>query len=106
MQTTSTLDSSKKHFENNKESQEMYESNLDHFNRQCRIVLEQMLTGRKLTTMSAMKLKIGDLRRRVKDLKDLHNIPVKSAYKEGSRFKEYFLEKEFINNFLTAYKLV
>lgn len=94
------LDLTKSHgFENNKESNQLYKDNLKHFNNQCRIVLEQLLTGRKLTTLTAMQLGIGDLRRRVKDLIDIHNIPVKKEYRQGSRFKEFFLEKSFINKF-------
>lgn len=85
--------------ENNSESDNNYLDNVKHFNNQCRIVFEQLMTGRRLTTMTAMKLGIGDLRRRCKDLIDLHDIPVQKEYKEGSRFKEYFLNKEYIDNF-------
>jgi hypothetical protein len=93
------IDNSKFHLENNPESFERYKKDLSHYNNQCRIVLEQMLTGRKLTTMTAMSLGIGDLRRRCKDLRDLHNIPVISRYMDGSRFKEYYLPKSFIEKF-------
>ena len=83
------------HYENNVESQEHFESNERHFNKQCLITYKAMLQGVKLTTASALlKYGIGDLRRRVKDLKDDHGIDVKSKWirKNGSRYKEYFLE--------------
>lgn len=85
--------------ENNTESENSYLSSVNHFNNQCRVVMEQMLTGRRLTTMTAMKLGIGDLRRRKKDLVDIHKVPVMSEYKKGSRFKEFFLDPEYIKEF-------
>ena len=86
--------------ENNTESDNMYLDGLDHFNHQCRIVYETLLTGRKLTFRDALiYLGIGDLRRRCKDLKDLYKIPVKDRYIEGTRFKEWYLEKDYINQF-------
>lgn len=60
--------------------------------KQCQIVYDAFLRGEKLTTSTALiKYGVGDLRRRVKDLKDIWNIPVEDQYLEG-RFKEYFLK--------------
>ena len=94
-----SLDFTKHHGrENNQGSQNIYDLNLDSFNRQCRIVLEQLLTGRKLTFKEAfIHLGISDLRRRAKDLKDIYNIPVKDRTVNGN-FKEWYLEMDFIDN--------
>lgn len=79
------------HSENNPESQEHFNLNKKAFSRQCRIVYEALLRGERLTTTKALiEYGIGDLRRRIKDLKDIWNIPVKDQYVEG-KFKEYFL---------------
>ena len=97
------LNFNKEHaLENNTESDNMYLDNLDHFNKQCRIVFEQLMTGRSLTFRDALiGFGIGDLRRRCKDLKDLYKIPVKDRYVNNTRFKEWYLEKEFINEYLS-----
>lgn len=92
--------------ENNPESDANYTANLDRFNNQCRIVLEQLLTGRRLTVREAyINLDIGHLPRRIADLKEA-GIPVLDEFPENKdgtkkRFKEYWLEKSFINRFLT-----
>lgn len=84
--------------ENNVESDENYLANIEKFNRQNRIVFEQLMTGRSLTVRDAMiNLNINSLPRRVKDLRDLHNIPVKDRWSEKGHYKEYYLEPEFIN---------
>lgn len=94
--------------ENNPESDANYMANLDDFNRQCRIVLEQLLTGRRLTVREAfINLNIGHLPRRIADLKDA-GIPVQDEFPEvgtpsgtkKGRFKEYWLDRSFINRFL------
>lgn len=80
-----------KHKENNSESQRYFEKNGKRFSEQCKKVYEALLRGEKLTTASALlKYKIGDLRRRCKDLRDNYGIDVKSSYVEG-RYKEYYL---------------
>lgn len=82
------------HKENNKESQEHYSENKKHFSNQCKRVYEALLRGERLTTVSALlKYQIGDLRRRIKDLKDYHKINIKSQWvkKNNSRFKEYYV---------------
>lgn len=79
------------HIENNIESQEHFDKNKKEFSNQCRIVYEALKNGERLTTTSALlRYGIGDLRRRIKDLKDIWNIPVQSEYVKG-KFKEYFI---------------
>lgn len=83
------------HIENKISNQEHFEANKDKFSKQCKLVYEALLRGEKLTTTTALlTYHIGDLRRRIKDLKDIWNVPVKDQYVEG-KFKEYFL---IINN--------
>lgn len=80
------------HFENKISNQEHFERNKERFSKQCRIVYEALLKGERLTTTKALiDYKIGDLRRRIKDLKDIWNVPVLSEYKEG-KYKEYYLK--------------
>jgi hypothetical protein len=82
------------HIENKISNQEHFERNKGKFSNQCRIVYEALLRGEKLTTTSALiQYKIGDLRRRIKDLKDMWNVPVQSEI-IGGKFKEYFLREE------------
>jgi len=79
------------HIENNQESQAIFNGNIEHFSNQCRIVYEAMKRGERLTTTDALiKYGIGDLRRRVKDLRDNYKIDVKSELQEN-RFKTYYL---------------
>ena len=92
MQTS--IDFTKKliHKENNKESQKQFDANMDKFSNQCRTVYRAMMKGERLTTRIAiLKYNILDLRRRIKDLKDTWNVPVKAEYVEGG-YKEYYLE--------------
>lgn len=79
------------HTENKISNQEHFERNKDKFSNQCRIVYEALLRGERLTTTKALlSYSIGDLRRRIKDLKDTWNVPIESQYVEG-KFKEYYL---------------
>lgn len=79
------------HYENKISNQEHFERNKEKFSNQCRIVYEALLKGERLTTTKALlHYKIGDLRRRIKDLKDIWNVPVESQLVEG-HYKEYFL---------------
>lgn len=79
------------HIENKVSNQEHFEANKDRFSKQCKLVYEALLRGERLTTTTALiKYQIGDLRRRIKDLKDIWNVPVKDEYVNG-KFKEYFL---------------
>lgn len=80
------------HFENKISNQEHFEANKEKFSNQCRIVYEALLRGEKLTTTKALlDYHIGDLRRRIKDLKDVWNVPIESQMIEG-HYKEYFLK--------------
>jgi hypothetical protein len=79
-----------KRLENNRESQAILDANKARLNNQCRIVLEALLRGERLTTATALlKYGIGDLRRRIADLIE-RGIEVKKELKQG-RYKEYFL---------------
>lgn len=79
------------HIENNPESQAHFEANKEKFSNQCRIVYQALIRGERLTTAKALiKYGIGDLRRRVKDLRDHWNVPIQSEYIEGN-YKEYYL---------------
>lgn len=95
--------------ENNSESEANYIKHLEDFNKQCRIVLEQLLTGQRMNVRDALiHLGIGHLPRRIKDLRE-SGIPVKCEFpqkEDGTKkkFKEYWLEKEFINEFLDSKK--
>lgn len=80
-----------KHIENKTSNQEHFERNKDKFSNQCKLVYEALLRGEKLTTTKALlDYGIGDLRRRIKDLKDIWNVPVLDKYVDG-KFKEYYL---------------
>ncbi len=82
------------HIENNTESQLHFDKNKDKFSNQCRLVYQLLLKGERLTTKKALiEYGIGDLRRRIKDLKDFWGVNIQSEYTE-SRYKEYFLEKK------------
>jgi hypothetical protein len=77
--------------ENNQESQTILEENKDRINKQCRLVLDLLQVGYKLTVRDALLFwGIGDLRRRVKDLKDFHGIDIKTETQKGG-FKIYYL---------------
>lgn len=79
------------HVENKISNQEHFERNKERFSNQCKIVYEALLRGERLTTTKALlNYGIGDLRRRIKDLKDIWNVPIEDEYVEG-KFKEYFL---------------
>ena len=79
------------HTENNLESQEHFDNNRDKFSNQCKIVYDALMSGERLTTTTALlKYGVGDLRRRIKDLKDYWNIPIQSKFIKG-KFKEYFM---------------
>lgn len=79
------------HFENKISNQEHFERNKEKFSNQCRIVYEALLRGERLTTTKALiKYQVGDLRRRIKDLKDIWNVPILDEYVEG-HYKEFYL---------------
>ena len=82
------------HRENNAESQAIFDGNVDHFSKQCKLVYKLFKSGVRLTVYSALvEYGIGDLRRRVKDLKDVYKVSgIKSQYING-RCKEWWIEK-------------
>lgn len=78
--------------ENNLESNEILDANRERFNGQCKTLYDAFIRGEKLTTASALlKYSIGDLRRRVKDLRDA-GIEVEDELQEN-RFKIYFIKQ-------------
>lgn len=89
------------HRENNLVSQENFEANEPRFRGQCKIVMDAFLRGEKLTVVGAMiNYKIGDLRRRIKGLKDIYEVEGIVDEMIGKGFKMWCLDlKKFkINN--------
>lgn len=86
---------SERHRENSKASQRLHDDNITHFAKQDRLVLTLLQQGMKLTTGEALlKFRIGDLRRRIKTLRDA-GICISDEFPlvdgKRSRFKRYFL---------------
>ena len=81
-----------RHKENNAESQAIFDGNVDHLSKQCKLVYKLLKQGERLTTTYALiNHGIGDLRRRIKDLKDVYKVPgIKFQYVNG-RFKEWYM---------------
>lgn len=80
------------HQENNIENQRHFDQNKDKFSNQCRIVYDALMRGERLTTATALiSYGIGDLRRRIKDLKDMWQVPIIDQYVDG-KFKEYYIK--------------
>jgi hypothetical protein len=78
--------------ENNCASECILKANKERFSNQCKIVYEALQRGERLTTASALlKYSIGDLRRRIKDLRDA-GIPIEDELQEN-RFKIYFIKQ-------------
>ena len=89
------------HRENNLTSQGNFEANEPKFRGQCKTIMEAFKRGEKLTTLTAMvNYRIGDLRRRIKDLKDNYGVVGIVDEMQGKGFKEWHLDiKKFkINN--------
>jgi hypothetical protein len=77
--------------ENNPESQQMLDDNFVRFAKQDLLVLNILLLGIKLDTKTALlEYRIGDLRRRIKTLRDA-GFPIKDI-KPYKRFKLYYYE--------------
>ena len=76
--------------ENNSESQEIKNDNVNHLAKQDKLVLQLLQQGLRLDVHLALtQYKIGDLRRRIKTLRDAgYKIQDVKQYK---RFKIYFL---------------
>lgn len=82
--------------ENNKSSEAHLSARRKKLSRQCAMVLELLRQGKKLTTMNAPSYHIGDLRRRIKDLRDMNGIHVDEEWeldKDGkiTRNKVWFI---------------
>lgn len=78
--------------ENNKESQTILEANRQRLTKQCQMVLDLLKSGIRLTVRDAMiNYGIGDLRRRIADLKE-NGIEIQSKTMEGG-FKIWWIEK-------------
>lgn len=102
--------------ENNSESAAHLAVNKERFSLQCLKVLEAFLKGERLTTLKAItKYGIGDLRRRIKDLKDYHHIPIAEQWhldEDGktTRNKEWFInfktekEKSDLKKFIETHR--
>lgn len=81
--------------ENNQESQDNLTRQASNLNKQCHQVLSILQTGERLTSWSAMvRYHIGHLPRRILDLKE-KGIEIHDQWIEndGSRYKEYFINK-------------
>lgn len=87
---------SERHPENSKVNQRHHDSNIEHFARQDRQVLELLRKGVKLTTGGALRIGIGDLRRRIKTLRDaginVQDEFVKDSTGKVTRYKKYFIQ--------------
>lgn len=80
------------HKENNDFSQRLFKDNEKIFRGQCKVVAEALGRGERLSVVSAIQsYNIGDLRRRIKDLKD--NYGVKNiTWEMKGRSKVWFLK--------------
>jgi len=82
------------HRVNNRESEIHLEENLDHFANQNKKVLRLLKLGKRLTCKDAMvSYDIGDLRRRIADLRN-EGVGIKDEWVRDAgrtRYKEYFL---------------
>lgn len=93
MQTTIDFSKPITHRENNTESQAMFEANEPRFRGQCKTIMEAFKRGERLTTATAlMRYGIGDLRRRIKDLKDNYGVQGIVDEKKEKGFKEWHLK--------------
>lgn len=83
--------------ENSKENEKHLNANRKTFNRQCAQVLSLLLKGVVLTTRDALLIyKIGDLRRRIKDLKDA-GVEIQEDWAldengQATRYKKWFIK--------------
>jgi len=70
--------------ENNAESQAHLEANRKKFSKQCEMVHRVLLSGEKLTSRIAMiKYSIGDLHRRVGELRQWHGVKIEDKWEVG-----------------------
>lgn len=75
--------------QNNPESQRMLDKAVPRLNKQCLKLLDLFNQGKKLTVRDGFDYNIGDLRARVRDLREA-GYEVKDNM-IGAGFKEYFL---------------
>lgn len=75
--------------QNSPENQHILDLNKSHLSNQCQVVYLALLSGERLTTFTAMRYGIGDLRARIRDLIKA-GIPVQKRLIEN-RYKEYYL---------------
>lgn len=84
--------------QNSYQNQVILDNNKDRLSNQCRIVLEALLRGERLTTSSALlNYGIGDCRARIRDL-------IKSGIQiskdlQTDRYKVYYMTEQQIYNF-------
>lgn len=79
--------------ENNPLSEQQLNEHQDKFTEDCFEVLKKLLAGERLTVKQAIITNLsGDLRRRIKDLRD-YGFPIKDKKLTGGS-KEYFLSTE------------
>lgn len=89
------------HRENNLVSQVSFEINEPRFRGQCKTIMDAFLRGEKLSVVDAMvNYKIGDLRRRIKDLKDNYGVIGIVDEMVGKGFKRWGLDKRKYNNLM------
>lgn len=82
------------HKENTKANQALFNENEKVFRGQCKIVMDALNRGEQLTVATAMQeYGIGDLRRRIKDLKDTYGVKnIASVFLNNNRTKTWYLK--------------
>jgi len=73
-------------------------TNQRRWNNQCKRLYDALMTGKGISNKGAqayLEYHIGDLNRRVKDLRDGYHIPVKFRVIEGG-YHEFYLEETYI----------
>ena len=95
MQTTIDFTKPIVHYENNAESQCDFLERETEFRGQCKTIMEAFQRGERLSTKIALlEYGIGDLRRRIKDLKDNYNVENIVDEKKDGGFKVWYLKAE------------
>lgn len=82
--------------ENNESSEAHLVARRKKLSRQCAMVFDLLRQGKRLTTMNAPSYHIGDLRRRIKDLRDMNGVHIDEEWeldKDGktTRNKVWFI---------------
>jgi len=82
--------------ENNYQSRKHLEENRDKFSRQCALVYSLLKSGVRLTMKNALnEYNIGDIRRRIKDLRDICGVEdIKDRWvkiEDKTRYKEWWI---------------